>query len=280
MTVTIWTVRLSAPMNWSDSWAPKKRGRLGLAGQLRRDRADRVGRAVGDLLEAVEHPEQAEEERGLQQDRQARAERVGPGPLVEVHRLLRHRLTGVGVLLVLVLGLDLLHLGLDELHPPRGVDLLDEQRDHRGPHHHHEADDGQRPRHARVGRDAEDVGEQPVPAVQDPRDDPLERVDQVTETHVVLNLVVHGRGDGSPVVPSAQWVCRVAGRSGARPLGGVGGWCGGLARRVRSGVPAVIASLAGTWSTPPGGPGWHLSNRLSASQVPLTGPNRRMATRA
>jgi hypothetical protein len=91
------------------------------AGDLVGDRPDGVvaGLALGLRLEVVEQLEEREEERGLDEDRQAAAERVGARAAVEIHDLRLLRLLALGVALALVLLLDLLHLGLDELHPPR-----------------------------------------------------------------------------------------------------------------------------------------------------------------
>ena len=97
----------------------------------------------GAVRGVVEQPEQREEDRHLQQDRQARGERVGPALLVELHRLLGETLPVVAVLL-----LQLLDLRLDQLHVAAGLDLLDEQRDQRGPDDDGQPDDRQRPRRA------------------------------------------------------------------------------------------------------------------------------------
>ena len=99
----------------------------------------------------VEQPEQREEDRHLQQDRQAGGERVGARLLVELHRLLGELLPVVAVLL-----LQLLDLGLDQLHVPAGLDLLDEQRDQRGPDDQRQADDRQHPGGAAVGGSSTD----------------------------------------------------------------------------------------------------------------------------
>ena len=98
----------------------------------------------------VEHPEQRQEDRHLHQDRQAGRERVGARLAVERHRLLGEPLAVVAVLL-----LQLLDPGLDQLHVAAGLDLLDEQRDQRRPHHERQADDRQRPGEAAVGVDAD-----------------------------------------------------------------------------------------------------------------------------
>ena len=91
--------------------------------------------------------EEREEDRHLQQDRQAGRERVGARVLVELHRLLGETLPVVAVLL-----LQLLDLGLDQLHVAAGLDLLDEQRDQRRADHQGQADDRQHPGGAALRR--------------------------------------------------------------------------------------------------------------------------------
>ncbi len=121
------------------------RGRVRLTGHVRRQWADRRLRPGSNASEVAEHPEEREEDRGLQQERQARRERVGTRALVQTHRLLGHRLPGLRIGLALVLLLDLLHLGLDELHPSGSVNLLDEQRDQDDPDDDGQANDRQSP---------------------------------------------------------------------------------------------------------------------------------------
>jgi hypothetical protein len=116
----------------------------------------------------VEQAEERQEDRHLQQDRQARGERVGPGLLVQSHRLLGETLAVMAVLL-----LQLLDLRLEQLHVPAGLDLLHEQRDQCSADHQGEADDRQRPRPARLR--TEDAPEERVEPGEDERGDPVER---------------------------------------------------------------------------------------------------------
>ena len=118
--------------------------------------------------DAVQHPEQRQEDRHLQQQRQAGRQRVGVVVLVQLHRLAAEPLAIVAVLL-----LQLPHLGLQQLHRAGGLDLLDEQRDQRGPDHHGQHHDRQRPGPAGVG--AENRCEQVVGQHQDAGDHPVER---------------------------------------------------------------------------------------------------------
>ena len=101
-----------------------------------------IGISLGDAV--VENPEQGEEDRRLEQDRQARGQRVGARLLVE-----RHHLLGLALLVPGVLGLDLLDLRLDRLHVALGADLLHEQRDQQDPDDDDQADDRDRSRTSR-----------------------------------------------------------------------------------------------------------------------------------
>jgi hypothetical protein len=117
--------------------------------------------------------EQAEEHRDLQEHRQATHERVGLLLLVELHELFLHRLP-----VALVLGLQLLDLGLQRLHGTLRLDLLDEDREEDHPDRDHEEDDRQDPvpvraEHATVWKD---LVPQVVPAQQDPGDRGVDKV--------------------------------------------------------------------------------------------------------
>ena len=82
-------------------------------------------------------------------------ERVGAVLLVHGHLFLRHGLAGQLVGLALVLVLQLLQIGLQELHAALGLDLLDEHGNQGGTDHQHQPDDGQRPRPAIGGGHAD-----------------------------------------------------------------------------------------------------------------------------
>ena len=78
---------------------------------------------------------------------------------IERHHLFVHALARLGILLALVLGLERLHLRLEELHSTRRADLLDEERHDEQPHHDRQTDDGQYPGNPRpVGESDEDQG--------------------------------------------------------------------------------------------------------------------------
>ncbi|MPM16710.1 hypothetical protein SDC9_63091 [bioreactor metagenome] len=158
------------------------------AGQ--RDGEDRrVGQGVEQLLvlrtrqprptglaarRTVDHPVEGEEERHLDEQRQAGGHRVDALLLVELHRLLAEAVPIVRVLL-----LQLLQLRLQFLHAASAVDLLDEQRDHRGADRHGQQHDRQAPRGTAPG--AEDRRQQPVEADHDAGDHPVERLREGAE---------------------------------------------------------------------------------------------------
>ena len=136
------------------------RERLGLS-----RRKNPMGDVVGGL---VDQPEQCQEDRHLDKDRQTRGEGVGSGVLVELHRLLGHAFAVVAVLL-----LKLLDLRLDQLHVAAGFDLLDEQRDQGGPNHQRQPDDREHPGGTRVRR--EDLAPHGVEAHEHRRDGVVQR---------------------------------------------------------------------------------------------------------
>src|SRR3954462_2540192 len=85
----------------------------------------------------------------------------------------RHHLLVELLLVVLVLGLQLLHLRLQQLHRPLVADLLDEQREQEQPHEDREEHDRQRPGRAAV--EPEDVGQGRVDVLDQPGDRLVER---------------------------------------------------------------------------------------------------------
>ncbi|MEI2642204.1 MAG: hypothetical protein V9G10_07685 [Candidatus Nanopelagicales bacterium] len=141
-----------------------------------------LGSVRGDTLQ---HTEQREEDRHLQQDRQAGRQGVGTGFPVQLHHLLRLALSVAGVLL-----LDFLDLRLDQLHVALSLDLLDEQRDQQNPDDDDETDDRQRP--GPSARLSEDGAEQAVELDEDPRDGSAQPVQYE-----------HGRTPGEQGVPSS-----------------------------------------------------------------------------
>ena len=100
------------------------------------------GDALDVLLEAValEHVVERDEDRDLEQQRQAGSQRVDLVLLVELH----HRLL-LSLLVVLVLLLDLLELRLQLLHRPHRADLLHRDRQDREPDDEHQRDDRRPP---------------------------------------------------------------------------------------------------------------------------------------
>ena len=138
-------------------------------GKLLSLRVGEEAAALALLRRLVEEPEQPDEDRHLDDQRKTRGERVGPGVLVELHRLLAEELPVVAVLL-----LQLLDLRLEQLQVALGLDLLDEQRDQRRADHEGQPDDRQRPGGTR-GR-AEDVTEDLVPAQEDCADQEVQRL--------------------------------------------------------------------------------------------------------
>ena len=154
-----------------------------------------------------EHPEQREEDGGLQQDRQAGRERVGAVLPVERHRLAAHRLTRRGVRLALVLLLDRLHLGREQLHAAGRLDLPEEQRDQQDPDHDHESDDRQRPRGTALGVESDRLEER-VELDHDPGHDDHDRFEQTVEpAHrgELLGGSVCGRGHVEMAVDGSCW---------------------------------------------------------------------------
>ncbi|MDI2020680.1 hypothetical protein PJL18_01189 [Paenarthrobacter nicotinovorans] len=77
--------------------------------------------------------------------------------LVQRHLLLRHGLAGELIGLALVLGLQLLQVRLQQLHAALRFDLLNEDGNQGGTDHQHKADDGQSPRPAVRGGQANEA---------------------------------------------------------------------------------------------------------------------------
>src|SRR5262245_26176665 len=107
------------------------------------------------LLEVAEREEQGDEDRELEQDRQAGGGRVDLVLPVELHQLLV-----LPLLVVLPALLDLLHLRRVHLEVLHGVDLPHHHGHEEDPHHDDERDDRPGPRQAdRVVEPLEDSGE-------------------------------------------------------------------------------------------------------------------------
>ena len=128
-----------------------------LAGRVRR--ADGVvhrGVRRDEVLDLAQRLVQRDEDRHLGQERQATPERVDLVLLVELHQLFVELL-----LVVLVLRLQLLHLGLRPLHGDHRLRLLGGEREEDQPHHDGEHDD----REAGVRDDSvEEARIQPIPS--------------------------------------------------------------------------------------------------------------------
>ncbi len=140
-----------------------------------RPAVQRLGALATVRVEALEHVEEAEEDRDLEEHRKAAHERVGLFLPVELHHLLLERLP-----VTLVLLLQLLHLGLERLHRPLRLDLLDEDREQDHPDGDHQEEDRQDPgpvgAEDRGGRNPDGVPDR-MPGQQDPRNrvvDPVE----------------------------------------------------------------------------------------------------------
>ena len=152
----------------------ERRGRQLL--QVLRDvghEAAEEGQVVARLDEArrvAQHVVEADEDRDLDDDRQAGPERVDALVLVELHHLLVQHLAVAAVLL-----LELADLGLQRLHAAHRLLLLDRQRHEREAHEEGEQDDRPRPRRA---RDVVDVDEGPAQRVRDRPDRRRAREDE------------------------------------------------------------------------------------------------------
>ena len=146
-----------------------------------------VGRIV---REAAQHEEQAHEDRQLEEQRQAAADRVDAVLAVQRHHL------GLQLLVVaLVLRLQLLQLGRDLLHAAHRAHLDDRERQDREPHDDGQGDDRPGPRQSRDVLDAE---EQAVERV-------LERAENVGERHVHRGVT---GSTGSCREKGWQWLSR------------------------------------------------------------------------
>ena len=89
--------------------------------------------------------------------------------LVQRHCLFALTLTGDRILLPLVLGLDLLHLRLKQLHATHGLDLLQVQRQNREPYQNGQNDDGENPADTGTARDTNE-SQCPIDGNPDPRE--------------------------------------------------------------------------------------------------------------
>ena len=175
-------------MNVSFRGAPRNSAFENDSASAGRQHADTA--ALGVDRGVVEHREQAEEDRHLQQQRQARRERVGARLLVELHGLARHRLARELVLLALVLVLDLLQLRRDLEHAALALDLPDEDRDQRGAHHDDEADDREHPGDAGIRVESDERPhrvERDEDQLDDPFDGPEDDADDVHGAGSVLS---------------------------------------------------------------------------------------------
>ena len=104
--------------------------------------------------------EQANEDRHLNQHREAGRHRADTHLLLRLAHL-NHQL----LLIIGVLALEFLHLRLELLHLARGAELVSGGLDQQDTDSHHEEDDGKRPRDAR-GR-VEHIAKHFVPEPQD-----------------------------------------------------------------------------------------------------------------
>ena len=164
-------------------------------------------------LEVAQHVEQRDEDRDLEDDRQARGGRVDLVLAVELHQLLV-----LPLLVVLPLLLERLHLGRVRLQVLHRVDLLDGDRHEEDAHEHGEDDD--RPRPGEPDR--------LVQPDQDPLEEVLERAQRVGEREDLE------RSRGC----SVSWRRRPKRASSARSTPP---WLHGLQRRIRQ--PAKTAAL-------------------------------------
>ena len=215
------------------------------------------------LRRVVEHPEQGQEDRRLEQQRQARGERVGARLLVQLHHFLTELLPVVAVLL-----LQLLHLRLQQLHVPAGPDLPHEERDQQGPDDDRQAGDRQRPGPAAVR--IEHRRQQPVPARQQRRHRAVQRGHHRVEH--VYDPVPQRESSGMARRFTQAPRCTGPGVDGRSGL--VGGdrvsalvdicWWNGV---VASGVPRVAA---GESSSPPAS---YRAPRRGARPLPERKPN-------
>ena len=204
---------------------------------------------------AVEHPEQRQEDRHLDQQRQAGGQRVGVVLLVELHGLRAELLAVVTVLL-----LQLADLGLQQLHRARRLDLLDEQRDQRDADDHGQRDDRQRPGPAVAG--AEERRPDGVEEHEDARDHPVERLQDRAADR---DERVPDRQGGQQRAEHQVTLCRTGGASRWRewswPACGVGRRRGG-----EQGLLLVPLRRAGHRVVPARGPG------VAAQQPPAGQP--------
>ncbi len=129
-------------------------------------------------VESLQDVEQPEEDRDLQEHGQTAHQRIDLLRLIELHHLLAESL-----LIALVLGLQLLELGLQRLHRPLRPDLLDEDREQDDPDGDHQEDDREDPRPVRpqpLAGAGEDCCPQLMPAQEDPGDGRVDRTHQPT----------------------------------------------------------------------------------------------------
>ena len=150
------------------------------------------------VLDRPQDPEQREQHRHLDDERQAAGERVDVVLLVELHQLFVLLL-----LVVLVLRLELLDLRLDALHRDHRSRLLRGQRQQ----HRHDGAGQQDDRDAQVGDDGVEDGEEPS-------DGRLERLERVHGTRLRRTA---GRDGIDPEAP--EWVAttEAAGRERTSP---------------------------------------------------------------
>ena len=126
-----------------------------------------LGSALDVLREVPQHEVEGEEDRDLDEHRQARRRRVDLVLLVELHQLLVQALA-----VALVLRLDRLHLRHVRLHALHRVDLLDHDRHERDPDDDRQRDDRPAPREAdRVVQVLEQPRERVLDRAEDPGDD-------------------------------------------------------------------------------------------------------------
>ena len=96
-------------------------------------------------VDGVDRTVHREENRQLNEHWQARGEGVHTVLLIELGNLLLHALAGGHIRLALVLGLNLLHLRLNNRRASHALELLEVQRDDQHAHQNGQQNDGQDP---------------------------------------------------------------------------------------------------------------------------------------
>ena len=214
------------------------------------------GRVGVVRVEPAQHVEQAQEDGDLQEHREAAHERVGLLDLVQLHHFFLERLP-----VTLVLLLQLLDLGLQCLHRPLGLDLLDEDGEEDDAQRHHQEDDREDPgpvgaQHPAVG-DADRVPEG-VPAQEDPRNGEVDPV----ETQFMLQSHQQD-GDGSGQAPGRT---RQGGRGGTATAARSPGRSRGERRASRA-PPGRTRCTRGRTDSGPATPGSYTDGTRRSARV-------------